>query len=75
MSISKSQIIWFDAKVMSPEKDGTYLANTCGDHYADLSYTTIGGWNTHKDLSGNVNTETAIEITAWAFLPEKEVFA
>lgn len=65
-------IIWYDASLMLPAQDGTYLVNLANDNYTNTTYTKEGGWNTFRDADGKVCSEYAFESVAyWTELPKK----
>ena len=78
MSIFVSNIVWHDAKLMSPAEDGTYLVVT-GWSVNDVStmlYTTEGGWNTYRDKDG-LHADRALStedgyIRLWTAMPTVE---
>lgn len=59
-------IRWFNAEEIVPSRDGLYLCQTMPGRYTTLPFSTE-----HRmfNVSGD-NTETALEIQWWAFLPE-----
>lgn len=64
--------MWIDSKECVPFKDGEYLIQTVFGDVRSLMYTFEGGWNTHRDENGKVNTNNRMEndgyIARW-FLP------
>lgn len=73
MIVKMSTLLWHDASLMSPTKDGKYLVEWWGS-IDMMQYTKECGWNTFRDKEGNVDPSTAIEIedgniTVWAEPP------
>lgn len=64
--------MWINSKERVPFKDGEYLIQTVFGDVRSLMYTFEGGWNTHRDENGKVNTNNRMEndgyIARW-FLP------
>lgn len=78
MSIFVSNIVWHDAKLMSPAEDGTYLVVTgwSVNTVSTMLYTTEGGWNTYRDKDG-LHADRALStedgyIRLWTAMPTVE---
>lgn len=54
---------WIDCWERQPDKDGEYMVQTLYDNDGSMSYTTIGGWNTHLDSDGNLYNKSMIDET------------
>lgn len=74
MSIKMSTLIWHDASLMSPTKDGRYLIEwNFSDKEVDvILYTVEGGWNSYRDHEGVLHLGHIIpaeNITVWTEFP------
>lgn len=54
---------WVDTKDCLPLLDGVYLVQTVYGEVTAMNYTFDGGWNTHRDMDGNLSDESAMPDT------------
>ena len=54
--------MWIDTNECVPLSDGIYLVQTVYGEVQPMNYTRDGGWNTHRDLNGEVYTDHAMSI-------------
>lgn len=54
MTIKMSNIIWHEADLMLPAKDGEYPYMSKYNDIGTVLYTPEGGWNTFRDTDGSV---------------------
>lgn len=77
MVVKRSEIIWHDATLMSPPKDGKYFI-VWWDEVTMMDYTTDGGWNTHREPDGTVYSQYSLTgkyVELWADPPMIEEVA
>lgn len=64
---------WVDTRDTDPLDDGIYLVQMAGNYITAMTYTTDGGWNTHRRKNGTVETEDrmdSISVVRWFAAPE-----
>ena len=66
----ETKILWYDATVTQPVKNGRYLVATSGGYQTTVEYAN-GYWNAFIDSDGVLQNENALDNVAWwAVLPE-----
>lgn len=61
---------WTDTQNCVPLIDGEYLVQTIYGKVTCMGFTPEGGWNTHRDWTGKISTESAINdgyVVRWYF--------
>ena len=56
-----------------PKKDGDYIVTYNNGLVRMITFTTVGGWNTHRQTDGGYFTDAKIddsEILAWIPIPK-----
>ena len=62
---------WTDTQNCVPLIDGEYMVQTVFGKVTCMNFTPEGGWNTHEDVDGYIDTESAMNdgyVVRWYFM-------